>query len=272
MTETSPGLRCAVDGEIATITIDHPAKRNAMTADMYSEFPPLLTKLEADPAVRVVILTGQGSTFCAGADISDLGRIGQGDQDLTIAAEEALAAFTKPVIAQIRGYCYGGACQLAAACDLRIAADDARFAITPAKLGILYPASALQRLVRLAGPAPVKYLVYSAADIDAERALREGFFNEVVPADRLAERVYETARTIAARSQFTVRASKDIIDRIADATLENAAVQRWQDAMEEAGDNREGRSAFLERREPRFGWTGFMPDGPGEGSVRRPRD
>ncbi|MBB6173559.1 enoyl-CoA hydratase/carnithine racemase [Nocardiopsis mwathae] len=257
MTAADPGLRLAVKDAVATITIDHPAKRNAMTARMYSDLPPLLAELRDDPHVRVAVLTGTGDTFCSGADISALDDItGEGEDDLPTAAEESLAAFPKPVIAAIRGNCYGGACQLAAACDLRIAADDARFAITPAKLGIIYPVSALARLVRIAGPSTVKQLVYSADPIDAEHALRTGLCDEVVAVGRLHDRVDEVARTIAGRSQFTVRASKDIIDRIGAGALTDEVVDAWFARMRASGDLEEGVSAFLDRRTPDFRWNG----------------
>ncbi|GAA1984535.1 enoyl-CoA hydratase/isomerase family protein [Nocardiopsis rhodophaea] len=255
MTDAVPGLRLTVKDAIATITIDHPAKRNAMTAGMYTGLPPLLAELRDDTSVRVAVLTGAGDTFCSGADISALDDI-TGENDLPTAAEEAMAAFPKPVIAAIRGHCYGGACQLAAACDLRIAADDARFAITPAKLGIIYPVSALARLVHLAGPATVKQLVYSADPIDADHALRTGLCDEVVPVERLGDRVDALARTFAGRSQFTLRATKDIIDRVSSGTLTDDVVHGWFTQMRTSGDLDEGVAAFLERRAPDFRWNG----------------
>ncbi|MFC4564461.1 enoyl-CoA hydratase/isomerase family protein [Nocardiopsis mangrovi] len=256
-------VRRSVAGGVATITIDNPATRNAMTAEMYRAIPPLFAEVAADPAVRVAVLTGAGGTFCSGADIGQLDRIGHGENDLPTLAEEAIAACPKPVIAAIRGHCYGGGCQLAAACDLRIAADDARFAITPAKLGVVYPVSALRRLVRLAGAARVKYLVYTADAIDAERALREGFYTEVVPGAALAERVAGLTAVIGSRSQFTVHATKDILDRIDGGALTPERVAHWRSAMWAAGDLDEGVAAFEERRAPGFPWTGSAahPDG-----------
>ncbi|NED57478.1 enoyl-CoA hydratase/isomerase family protein, partial [Micromonospora aurantiaca] len=137
------GLGFDVAAGVATITIDRPAKRNAMSADMWRALPGILDTLAKDDAVRVVVLTGAGGNFCAGADISELDDIHRDDDShLSTVAERALAAFPKPTLAAIEGYCVGGGCQLAAACDLRFAAEDARFGITPAKLGIVYPAAA----------------------------------------------------------------------------------------------------------------------------------
>ncbi|MFD0374478.1 enoyl-CoA hydratase/isomerase family protein [Streptomyces sp. NPDC127112] len=204
-------LHHTVADGVATVTISHPAKRNAMTAAMWRALPRLLPGLAADPAVRVLVLTGAGPTFCAGADISSL----TGDEDpqaLAVAAEEALAAFPKPTVAAVRGFCVGGGSQLAAACDLRFAEEGARFGVTPAKLGIVYPASSTRRLASLVGPAWAKYLLFSAELIGAEAALRAGFLNELLPAGELDKRVAEFTRVLTARSQLTQAAAKEFAD------------------------------------------------------------
>ncbi|MFE3861530.1 enoyl-CoA hydratase/isomerase family protein, partial [Streptomyces goshikiensis] len=203
-------LHTVADG-VATVVISHPAKRNAMTAAMWRALPELLPGLAADPAVRVLVLTGAGPTFCAGADISSLA----GDEDpqaLAVAAEEALAAFPKPTIAAIRGFCVGGGSQLAAACDLRFAEEGASFGVTPARLGIVYPASSTRRLAGLVGPAMAKYLLFSAELIDAEHALRAGFLNELLPAGQLVKRVADFSRVLAGRSRLTQAAAKEFAD------------------------------------------------------------
>lgn len=247
-------LTCEVAAGVGTITIDNPAKRNAMTAEMWRALPALLDRLAGDQAVRVLVLTGADGNFCSGADISDLAAINRIDGDhLSVAAEEALAAFPKPTIAAIRGFCVGGGCQLATACDLRLATPDARFGITPAKIGIVYPASATARLVGLIGPSAAKYLLFSADLVDAGHALRIGLANEIV--DRLEDRVAAFAATLTTRSQLTLRATKDIVDAIVAGTLSTERVRGWQ-AEAAAGDAAEGVAAFLERRPPRFTWAG----------------
>ncbi|MFD4628605.1 enoyl-CoA hydratase/isomerase family protein [Streptomyces sp. NPDC058284] len=244
-----PQLRQTVTDGVATVLIDHPAKRNAMTADMWRQVPPLFAALAADPAVRAVVLTGAGDTFCAGADISSLRESPGAAQDLAVRAEEALAAFPKPTLAAVRGYCVGGGAQLAGACDLRFADEGASFGVTPAKLGIVYPASSTRRLVSLVGPSAAKYLLFSGELIDAERALRTGLVDEVLPADGLDKRVAEFTRVLAARSQLTQAAAKEFA---AGRTDRDA---HWAERARGSGDTAEGVAAFLERRQPRFTWT-----------------
>ncbi|MFG2648872.1 enoyl-CoA hydratase/isomerase family protein [Streptomyces sp. NPDC048436] len=242
-------LRQAVTHGVATVVIDHPAKRNAMTTDMWRGLPPLLAGLAADPAVRTVVLTGEGGTFCAGADISSLRQSPGEAQELAVRAEEALAAFPKPTLAAVRGYCVGGGSQLAAACDLRFADEDALFGITPAKLGIVYPSSSTRRLVSLVGPATAKYLLFSGELIGAERALRTGLVDEVLPGDGLDKRVAEFTAVLAARSQLTQAAAKEFTA----GRLDRDAY--WSEQARAGGDTTEGVAAFLDRREPRFTWT-----------------
>ncbi|WP_419999644.1 enoyl-CoA hydratase/isomerase family protein [Streptomyces boninensis] len=244
-------LRLSTDGAVATLVIDHPAKRNAMTADMWRALPALLDRLAADRAVRAVVLTGAGETFCAGADISSLREQGGSTQGLAVAAEEALAAFPKPTLAAVRGHCVGGGCQLAAACDLRFAADGATFGITPAKLGIVYAPGSTQRLVRLVGPATAKYLLFSGELIDSARALRTGLVDEVLAEAELDKRVAEFTAVLAARSQLTQAAAKEYAAGPAAADR----IAHWEAQARDAGEAAEGVAAFLERREPRFTWS-----------------
>jgi enoyl-CoA hydratase/carnithine racemase len=244
-----PQLLHSVTDSAATVVIHHPAKRNAMTAAMWAALPPLLDALAADPDVRALVLTGEGSTFCAGADISTLQGSPEEAQGLAVRAEEALAAFPKPTLAAIRGHCVGGGSQLAAACDLRFAMEGALFGVTPAKLGIVYPASSTRRLVSLVGPAAAKYLLFSGELIDAERALHTGLVDEVLPQGELAKRVAEFTRILVSRSQLTQAAAKEFANGRTDRDA------YWTKQARGSGDTVEGVAAFLERRQPRFTWT-----------------
>ncbi|MEU5182441.1 enoyl-CoA hydratase/isomerase family protein [Streptomyces longwoodensis] len=244
-----PQLLHGVTDSVATVVIHHPAKRNAMTAAMWRALPPLLDGLAADPGVRALVLTGEGGTFCAGADISSLQGSPDEAQRLAQRAEEALAAFPKPTLAAVRGHCVGGGAQLAAACDLRFAEEGALFGVTPAKLGLVYPAAATRRLVTLVGPATAKYLLFSGELIDAPRALRTGLVDEVLPEGELGKRVAEFTRVLVSRSQLTQAAAKEFADGRTDRDA------HWAEQARGSGDPAEGVTAFLQRRGPRFTWT-----------------
>jgi enoyl-CoA hydratase/carnithine racemase len=253
MPASAPALLVSAEDGTATVTISHPARRNAMTLAMWRSLPGLLDSLAADPAVRVLVLTGAGETFCAGADIGDFTASGgsPATQRAAVDAEEALAAFPKPTIAAVRGHCVGGGCQLAVACDLRFAARGATFGVTPARLGIVYPASSTRRLVELTGPSTAKYLLYSAELIDEERALRTGLVDEVLAPDRLGPRVREFAEVLRTRSRLSQAAAKEFA--AGPAAADRTAY--WAAQARTSGDTAEGAAAFLERREPRFTWT-----------------
>ena len=250
-------LTVEVAGPVATVVIRNPGRRNAMTPAMWRQLPVLLDGLEADPAVHALVLTGADGTFCAGADLGDLDELLEaGDGSIAVAAEERLAAFAKPTVAAIQGACVGGGCQLAVACDLRIAAVDARFGVPPARLGLVYPAPTTRRLARLIGPSAAKHLLFTSELVDAERALRVGLVDEVLPADAVTARVGAITAAIAQRSRLTVAAAKEIIDDRAD----EARIAWWHGQVRDSGEAREGVAAANERRPPRFGWA--PPDRP----------
>lgn len=244
-----PQLSHRVDDGVATVVVRNPAKRNAMTTEMWRALPPLLDALAARREVHALVLTGEGDTFCAGADISTLRESPDEAQGLAVLAEETLAAFPKPTLAAIRGHCVGGGAQLAAACDLRFAQEGSLFGVTPAKLGIVYPASSTRRLAALVGPATAKYLLFSGELIDTERALRTGLVDEVLPEGGLDKRVGEFTGVLAARSALTQASAKEFADGRTDRDA------YWAAQARDGGDTAEGVAAFLERRQPRFTWT-----------------
>jgi len=252
-----PGLRVTLgDDGIAVLTLDRPAKRNALTSAMWGALPELLAQLAAEPGLRVLLLTGAGGTFSAGADIAELLDV-YADPDaadayhaLNVRAEEALAAFPHPTLAVVRGACVGGGCQLAVACDLRFAEPQARLGITPAKLGIVYPAVPTARLARLLGPARAKYLLFSGELLTAARALEFGLVEEVAP--DVEQRALEFARTLAQRSAQTQGAVKQVVAAALEGGDPAAVSAAWERASRTAPDVSEGLAAFLQRRPPRF--------------------
>ncbi|GAA1365222.1 enoyl-CoA hydratase/isomerase family protein [Arthrobacter rhombi] len=261
-------LRVERSGPVATIVIDHPDRRNALTRSMWAQFEPVLADLAEDDRVRVVVVRGAGSDFSAGADIGDLRAIlhdpetGRHDGGHVSAGENAIARFHKPTIAAVDGYCLGGGWQIAGACDIRIASARATFGITPAKIGIVYPLSGIERLVRIAGPAVAKQLLFSGDFVDASEAKSLGLVSRVVASDEFDGEVERFARHLATRSQLSIQAMKDIVDTIADGSAGLGGVNaRWQQRMAGSGDPEEGIGAFLEKRRPEFTWNGGAGSG-----------
>ena len=247
------------DGPVATLTINRPDRLNALTYAMFTHLPKLLAEAAAIDGVRVLVLRGAGRrSFSAGADISEFETTRSTPEqaaaydEAVLRAEEALATFPAPTIAAVHGHCYGGGCALAVACDLRLADSGARFAITPAKLGIVYPLRATKRLVDLVGPSRAKFILMSGIDIDAVRAAEIGLVDEVH--DDVDGAVAELAATLAARSGVTQRAVKLTVDRILDGvSTDDETHAALREAALASPDYAEGVRAFLERRSPRFG-------------------
>jgi len=257
-----PELRVEVVGQVATLTIDHRGRRNALTGAMWDSFAPLLAELAADREVGVLVVRGAGEDFSAGADIRDLDQILRdpqaGDGGHVTAGERALAAFSKPTIAAIDGYCVGGGWELAGACDIRLASERSTFGVTPARLGILYPLTGLTRLVQLAGPAVAKHLILSGELVDAATVARWGMVSRLLPVSGFWEAVAAFVDTLVSRSRLTQQASKELIDLIAagDPALEDRAAF-WDAQVAASDEARIGAAAFLAREAPAFTWRGI---------------
>lgn len=258
----TPHLRVSRDGPTATLTIDRPDKRNAMTAAMWAALPGVLAPLADDPTVRVLVVTGAGPSFCAGADISDLlagpdpvDPMAQLRRD-NLAAQAALRSFPAPTVALIRGHCIGGGVELAACCDLRYSDPTGVFGVTPAKVGIVYTPSSTKALIDLVGPALTKYLLFSGELIDAATALRTGLVDHVLPADDLAGEVQRLAGILAARSALSQLATKEVVAALAAGGDAEAEAARWYPETIASGELAEGVAAFIARRSPRFPWAG----------------
>ena len=249
------------DGAVAVLTIDRPEKRNAMTARMWAELPGGAGRRGHDPAVRVLVVTGAGASFCAGADISDL--LGGADPDDpmadvrrdNLAAQTALRGFPKPSIAMIRGHCIGGGVEIATACDLRFTDPTGVFGVTPAKVGIVYTPASTRTLMDLVGPAVTKYLLFSGELIDAPAALRVGLVDRLVDGADLEDEVRRFADVLASRSALTQRATKEVVAALSAGGDGGPEVDRWYRATVASGELAEGVTAFTERRPPRFPWS-----------------
>ena len=270
-----PGIQTTIDpvllgderiGSVATITIDNPDRRNAMTAAMYQAMPDACAVALAESDLRVVVLRGAGDlAFSAGSDITEfedrrMGGEAEGYDRAEHAAWEAIESIPVPVIAAIRGSCRGGGVAIALHADLRIAADDATFSVPPANLGLTYPPEATRRLVATVGPSQAKRLLFTAEAIDASRAERIGLVDEVVPAADHTDHVAAMVDTIAHRAPLTHRASKRVVDAViahgtaADIPLSELAPEAAEAAAacSSSDDFREGVRSFAEKRPPRF--------------------
>ncbi len=246
---------------VGLITFNQPEKRNAMSVEMWDGLATILQAWEADEAVRCVVLTGAGDkAFVSGADISQFGERrsnadAQKEYDrLTSGGRARLGGFPKPVIARIRGFCLGGGLGIAMQADVRIASDDSAFGIPAAKLGIAYGFDMVRRLNSLVGQANARLMLFSGERIDAAEAQRIGLVNRVVPADTLADAVDSLARTIAGNAPLSVRGMKLIANTAMrdPADRDMTAVQAAMAACFDSADYTEGRTAFMEKRRPRF--------------------
>ena len=262
--ESEELIRLERDGSIATIWLNRPEKRNAMSHAMWARLEDLALQLGADRDVRVVVLRGSGKHFCAGADITQLNLVHGADErsfsHVVDAAETALAGLPKPTVAFISGDCIGGGASLAIDCDFRIATPDARFGITPAKLGIIYPAAALERATHLLGPAVTKRLLFTGELIGAIDAQDVGLVDEIVDAANGEDHLATLTAVLAARSLLTQAATKSMVAEIAaHGQVPLDVQQRWTAVAAGAPDLAEGVAAFVGKRPPRFTWSG--PDG-----------
>ncbi|HOA93690.1 MAG TPA: enoyl-CoA hydratase [Quisquiliibacterium sp.] len=261
MTTPTPRLIVRRDGPIGTIAFSNPAKFNAMTYDMWAGLPGAIGELDADPAIRVIVLEGDGDkAFVSGADISQFesNRSAPDAQArynaATDAAYQAPGRATKPVIAKIRGICMGGGLGLAAGCDLRFCSDDARFRMPAARLGLGYGASGVRRFVSLIGVQNTYDIFYSARIFGAADALRMGFVTQVSTPAELDAMVAKWTELTAVNAPLTLKALKlSVGDALRDPDQRDAAaVDAAVAACFASEDYKEGARAFMEKRVPQF--------------------
>lgn len=248
----------AVEGRIATLTINRPDKMNALNGPTRRALREALAVIETNDTVRVVIVTGAGDkAFIAGADIAEFEGRAPMDQFRAMDAPtvfDALDAFPKPVIAAINGYCLGGGCELAMACDIRIASDRAKLGQPEVNLGILPGAGGTQRLPRLVGLGTAYRLLYTGELIGADEAHRIGLVDGVVPAAELMGHVRKLAGAIAEKSPVALRLIKEAVRASVRAPLdEGLRLEHTLFGLAfSSADKAEGVKAFLEKRPAEF--------------------
>lgn len=254
------------DGAIGTILIDHQARRNAITREMWEAIPELAREAEEDASIRVVILRGAGEeAFISGADISEFERERAGKnarhyEAITEKAFASIAALNKPVIALIHGFCIGGGAALSLCADLRYASEDAVFAIPPARLGLGYGAFNIERLVNELGFGTAREILFTARRLNAREAEARGWLQGVYPKAELDAAVEKIARNITENAPLTIQSAKLVFRALGGEGQElpryggalAPAIEESIEACFESEDYQEGVRAFLEKRRPKF--------------------
>ena len=245
----------AFEGAVATITLNRPAKHNALSDAIWKALPLAVAEAKARRATRVIILRGAGGHFAAGADIAEFNTVFADPKateaylDQMIAATDAIATATVPIIAQIEGLCVGAGVAVALACDVRVADAEARFAVTPAKLGLLYSLTDTRRLIAAIGASRASDLLFTGARIDAARAHAIGLVDEIGDAAAVAAK----AGTIAANSAWSHAYTKRVVAFVrAGVEQDTETTRAWFADAPTTADFTEGLAAFRTRRAPRF--------------------
>jgi enoyl-CoA hydratase len=244
---------------IAFVTVNRPDKLNALNDQVMAELADASERIATEPAIGGAIITGSGSkAFIAGADIGDLARQGPFDGKARAMRGQAvlrrLETCGKPVIAAVNGYALGGGCELAMACHLRLASEAARFGQPEVKLGIAPGYGGTQRLPRLVGKGVALQLILSGEMIDAQEAYRIGLVNKVVPAAELLAEAEKILRGILAMAPLAVRLCIEAVDQGLEMTLDEGLLLEANHfgLLAATHDMKEGTTAFLEKRPPRF--------------------
>ena len=249
-------IETRVEDHVCTITLNRPEKRNALTTAMIDSLHTAITGVAERRDVRVVVVTGAGPTFCAGLDLRELSAQREAGRVETHSLEDALGQLERcphPTIAAVRGDAVAGGCELALHCDLRVAADTARFAMPLARIGIAVPVALTWKLVDTIGPAATKEMLFTGEPVGAEAALALGLVSRVTAAADLDRAVDSLARQIAHNAPLSVRAMKAFVHgAIEERSARRPDLEQLFHRVQASTDAREGLAAQRERRPPAF--------------------
>jgi enoyl-CoA hydratase/carnithine racemase len=252
----------ARDGKIATVTLSNPSKKNALDLRILGELRRAFEELST-AEIRCVVLRGEGrEAFCAGYDITAIPAGGSGEAQVLLSLNpfddmiRAVESFPAPVIGMLNGFAFGGGLELAVACDIRVASDQAVFGMTPARLGIIYRPAGLMRFVHVIGLPATKELFYTARKVSARRAMDLRLVNRVCPPEELEQVTYEMAREITDNAPLSIRGTKRILSMCmefrglppGEASVAEELIRQCM----ESRDLIEGKKAFLSKRKPAF--------------------
>jgi len=243
-----------MDGQVAVITFNRPDAMNALNNLTRAEFAAAVKDVEEDENVKVLILTGSGQSFVAGSDIKEFNATTPFVAHKIVRLGALVEKLPKPVIAAVNGFCLGGGCEIAMACDLIIASEKAKFGQPEINLGIIPGGGGTQRLQRLIGPVRAKELIFTGDIIRAEEAERIGLVNRVVPVDALMDTARELAAKIASKSSAALRLAKQAINKGMQTSLQDGLDYEYEmyALALSLQDKEEGVAAFLEKRKPDF--------------------
>ena len=249
------------EGPVGWMIFNNPDRRNALSLDMWIAMGEIMADFQADEKIRVAVMAGAGGkAFVAGADISEFEKhrsTANAEEEynrISSSSQRILEEFDKPLIAMIQGFCIGGGLAVALTADIRIASEDSLFAIPAARLGLGYGFHGLKILTDLVGPSSAKDILFSARRLDAAEATRIGLVNQIVPNDALEDAVRAYVETLCANAPLTIQAAKAAVNEV----LKDPAARDLENldsnvrAIFDSDDYKEGRRAFMEKREPRF--------------------
>lgn len=255
-------LLVQTDGRVCTLVLNRPEKRNSLSPELLKLLTSTLEQLAKDDYIRTIVIRGSGDkAFCAGYDLNLL-PTGSSDTDNGEGinpfeeAMKAIVSFPYPVIAMLNGYAFGGGCDLAVSCDIRIGADDIRIGMVPAKLGVVYSASGLKRFIRAVGLSRTKELFFTGRHYQAPFLKEIGYLNYMIPRTELETFTSEMAREISENAPLSLKGTKRVLELISNATImsQEALMEAEEIAVNSflSEDLKEGQAAFFEKRKPEF--------------------
>jgi enoyl-CoA hydratase/carnithine racemase len=245
-------IKLNIEGQVARLTLDHPERHNALTRDGLEQFQAHLQQIEADPGLRVLVITGTGDrTFCSGASLDQV-QAGAVDGESFQALADRLAGLQIPKLAVMNGSAYGGGVELALCCDFRVGVEGMKIRVPAASFGLCYPPAGIRRYVNRLGVDSAKRILVATETLETAELQRIGYLQRVCSREELPDLADEWAQRLAGLAPLAVRAMLAICNAAADGSLNHEQARHWVERCNASNDLREGLLAALEKREPNF--------------------